>query len=179
MASVSQTYLSGTSYSDWQDVFPDCTLDCLNNYSYLKIENSTFIPGLRFRFDGAQVVNQGSLLNFRGSVFIMDLSFVGNPNNLLQFYSSGTFSSDVTFTLFDSLSPDFPSGSITLTENGSYDVSSYAEAIVDVPPVVVEGDYHDDLSSISSGLYVIGAILLVIYFFYCIYRMIIKNSGVK
>lgn len=72
-----------------------------------------------------------------------------------------------------------PTGSLSITSNGTYDVTSYSEAVVNVPPEVIQGDYHDDLISIQQSIYVCGAILLVLYFFYCIYRMIIKNSGVR
>lgn len=68
--------------------------------------------------------------------------------------------------------PESPSGSINITENGTYDVTNYSEAIVDIPPIY--GDYHNDLISINNSILICGAILLVLYFFYCIYRMIIK-----
>ena len=71
-----------------------------------------------------------------------------------------------------------PSGDISITSNGIYDVSSYATATVDVPSEVIQGDYHDDLVNIQNAIITCGAILLVLYFFYCIYRLIIKNSGV-
>lgn len=87
-----------------------------------------------------------------------------------------TMSYTYTYTFTNSLG-SLPSGSITLSENGSYDVSSYAEAVVDVPPSVVQGDYHDDLVNVKHAIYIGIASLFVIYFFYCIYRMIIK--GVK
>lgn len=45
----------------------------------------------------------------------------------------------------------------------------------------IEGDVNisADLSGVINAIYVLSATILVIYFFYCIYRMIIKNSGVK
>lgn len=95
-----------------------------------------------------------------------------------RFASGSTYSLTVTFTdNFPSDCSPSPSGSIDITSNGTYDVSSYSTAVVDVPPI--PGDYHDDLISINNSIIICGAICLVIYFFYCIYRIIIRNSGVK
>lgn len=90
----------------------------------------------------------------------------------ISFGTSGrlVFSSDPPF------SSSVPSGSLSITENGTYDVSSYAEAVVDVPNQIIQGDYHDDLTTINQSILICGAILLVIYFFYAIYRMIMRGS---
>lgn len=91
-------------------------------------------------------------------------------------YLADRFSGTILVTLTDSLG-SIPTGSITFTENGTFDVSSYAEAVVDVPATTVPGDYHDDLEGIRVGIYICAGVLLVLYFFYCIYSMLIK--GVK
>lgn len=153
---ISITYNSGSNYSDWQDIFPNCSVDCLNDYSFLKITGATFIPGLRFRFDGSSVLNQGILNNFRGYEFIMSLPFDGHSNNLLQFYSSGSFISDVTFTLLTS-------------------INSCPEP--EICPVLPDNPYDPKFDEIIRAIYTCGAICLVLYFFYCIYRLIIKNTG--
>lgn len=75
-----------------------------------------------------------------------------------------------------------PSGLLSITENGTYDVTNYAEAVVDVPTSSggdggEDCDYHDDLVKIYQGIMTCGGVLLVLYFFYCIYRMIIKSTG--
>ena len=182
VSDISVTYDSSTPLSDWQDVFPTCTEHCLDDYHYLLVSSSSrpnliwTFNGLRFRFDGSSVVNQGAF-NTPISFLIFELSFDGHNNNLLQFYSPYTYSFSVTYTLTESLSPGSPSGSITLSQNGTYDVSSYAEAVVDVPPTIEPGDYHDDLVSINNSILICAAVCLVIYFFYCIYRMIIKTTG--
>lgn len=82
----------------------------------------------------------------------------------------------VTFSEFppSSLAPS-PTGTLNITENGIYDVSSYATAEVNVENEVIYGDYHNDLMAINNSILICGAICLVIYFFYCIYRMIIRS----
>ena len=102
----------------------------------------------------------------------LSVVFFGNTT-WLDLATTKTYS----VVIFDSFGVS-PSGDISITSNGTYDVSSYATATVDVPAEVIQGDYHDDLISINNSILVCGAILLVLYFFYCIYRLIIKNSGV-
>lgn len=46
-------------------------------------------------------------------------------------------------------------------------------------PAVSENPYDEKLDNITQAIYVCAAVVLVVYFFYCIYRMLIKNSGVK
>ena len=74
--------------------------------------------------------------------------------------------------------PELPSGNLDISSNGTYDVTNYAQATVNVPAEVIQGDYHDDLVAINNSILICAAVCLVIYFFYCIYRLIIKNSGV-
>lgn len=101
-----------------------------------------------------------------------------SPVTTINFPSFSPYLSSVEVTLTSNdISFGSISGSLSITENGTYDVTNYAEAVVDVPAEVIPGDYHDDLQDIKQGIYVCGAVLLVLYFFYCIYRMIIK--GVK
>lgn len=88
-------------------------------------------------------------------------------------------SSDISITLLDHIPfGSVPSGSLSISQNGTFDVSQYSEVVVDVPgQVVVPGDYHDDLQSIHRSILLCGGVLLVIYFFYSIYRLIIKSTG--
>lgn len=46
-------------------------------------------------------------------------------------------------------------------------------------PVVPDNPYDDKLDKIITAIYVVPATMLVVYFFYCIYRIIIKTTGGK
>ena len=100
-------------------------------------------------------------LSFSGSDF-----YVPIPSNssYFGFTFSNTLSGTFSYELLTSVSSGpstTPSGSISIIENGTYDVSSYAEAVVDVPPI--PGDYHDDLISIRNGIFIFAGVLLVLY----------------
>ena len=68
-------------------------------------------------------------------------------------------------------------GNLDITENGDFDVTDYSSVSVNVPQTVTsEGQYHNDLVNIQQAIITCGAVLLVLYFFYCIYRIIIKGG---
>lgn len=179
------------------DSFPGATWLCGNDsgrscsdYNYLIIDqdySDDFVPSSSISYIGFHLLPGGA--NMYHPLYLTGSSCVYSlqPDLLtaLQYNSQLGLSSylqsgvSVTVTLTDTIPFTIPSGSISLTSNGSYDVSQYSTAIVDVPPDIVYGDYHDDLVNIKIGIYVCAGTLLVLYFFYCIYRLIIRNSGVK
>lgn len=151
------------------------------SYRYMIIEpsspfyqSSTFL-GFTVSFPSSGNVSSTFYFFFSTSILEINQSVYQIRSN---FASGSTYSFTVTFTDNPpSDCPPSPSGTIDISSNGTYDVSSYSTAVVDVPPI--SGDYHDDLISINNSIIICGAICLVIYFFYCIYRIIIRNSGVK
>lgn len=183
VSDISVTYTAGTSTSQWSDLFPTCSGDCLNQYSYLIVNgapsntssNGWFIR-LFIRYNGSNGWSRD--ISGDSEFAIYKLPFNGSANNYLSWGQSYTFDNDVTFTLTESYQscPPAPSGSITLTENGTFDVTNYAEAVVDVPPEVVQGDYHDDLVSLKQAIVIVPAVALVIYFLYAIYKMLLGGK---
>ena len=182
---------STTSLRSYYNYWSSCDSDCASQYNYLIIEflDSNGDSPAFFSRSGAQSIIicgiQFNLSRFSDQVFFLNKTCSATPDHT-GFIMNGNYGGNIAsstlgyrFTLTDSLfSGITPSGDISITSNGTYDVSSYATATVDVPAEVIQGDYHDDLVSIQKSIIICGAILLVLYFFYCIYRLIIKNSGV-
>jgi len=46
-------------------------------------------------------------------------------------------------------------------------------------PIVPENPYDNKFDEIKNAIYIIPAVLLLLYFFFCVYNIIIKNSRVK
>ena len=183
VSDISVSYTQGQSVSSWSNIFSDCTGSCLGQYRYLVID----IPGALSANDSNSFY---ILVNYSGSTIlksisqniifaIYELPFDGSSTNLLQWRNSYSFSYDITVTLTADYQSGVPFGNIDITENGQYDVTNYATATVNIPAEVIQGDYHDDLVSINNSIIICAAVCLVLYFFYCIYRLIIRNSGVK
>lgn len=108
----------------------------------------------------------------------LDISSIASTTELriINQYSfgSGRFDYTLTNTSSDCI---VPSGTYDITENGTFDISSFSSVNVNVPSS--DGTYHEDLTRIVRSIYVCAGVLLVLYFFYTIYRLIIRNSGVK
>lgn len=180
------------------------SLDSSSDWFYnLSFSDSSLSPSSSvnsffcFSVSSLDCYNAGLVSTSDVTVFLVPNSFWSVPSFSFSDSSSGRFSDFMFYPRSGFLSysgsisysvvvsdsfgggscPDSPSGSLSITSNGSYDVSQFAEVVVDVPPSVVSGDYHEDLISIKSGIYTCAAVLLVLYFFYCIYRLIIRTTG--
>lgn len=111
-----------------------------------------------------------SVLSLSLNIYSVSSWFVSSQSSL----PSGWF---IKLTFTENYSSSVvPSGSLSISENGTYDVTNYASAVVDVPQSS-DNLYHDDLQEIKGAIIIGCAVLLVLYFFYCIYRMIIKSTG--
>lgn len=154
-----------------------CNNNC-SDYQYLVIDtqdNSGIVsPFCSIYFSG----KYGSSTNYGGILYYFPYSTptsIYTLDNRLTFLS--LFYNSPLFTNNYSCASSTYSISITLTNDvgGSSEPCPEPESC----PVVPDHPYDDKFDNIEKAIYVCGAILIMLYFFYCIYRMIIKGSGVN
>ena len=66
---------------------------------------------------------------------------------------------------------------VLTTENPFEDCDCPEPPPVEPCPEIPENPYDSKFDEVTRAIYTCGAILLVLYFFYCIYRMILKSTG--
>lgn len=154
---------SETVYQPSGLILQNCYDSCIKQYKYLIVTNDFNINNYFIAFK-ANFSNNGysSYKSFYFSSVstynVIDISYIDSA-----FFTDGSFPPiNVTFTLTNTLG------------------ESCSEPEEPEPcPVVPDTPYGDQLNNITMAIYTCGGILLVLYFFYCIYRIIIKNSGVS
>lgn len=115
---------------------------------------------------------------FFASEFTFDCDFLWYDYSFMEvLFPLQFFDDNITFEV-SYYTYSSSSGSLSITENGTYDVTNYSEVVVNVP-VEVNSDTVSAINGVQQAVITGVATLLVLYFFYCIYRLIIRNSGVK
>lgn len=157
-----------------QPIFSSCNDSaCLSQYHYLTVSVSSN-PYTRNSF--------WVLKGFRGlsnlSVNVDSVNLIDGSSSLVigSYDNIYNFSADqFTFTLSESFPtgycPDPPSGSLTIDENGTFDVTNYASISVDVPQTVTEiiddpisNDFQKVFFEIVKNIIPAFGILLVVWF---------------
>lgn len=166
-----------------------------NFISYKNNARLCFIPASNYSCSSSATTTDSSFAvpidNYRLTRTFAPFFFRDSSNNQRLLYLgsynfNSTFSGSINYEFFISDVAPFetptcspaPSGELEITENGTYDVTDYASAVVDITTSGGGGVSDEKMDSLIQSLYVLSATLLVLYFFYCIYRLIIKNSGV-
>lgn len=160
--------------SSW-NYWPDCDYNCASQYNYLIVEF--------FDLNGNPVISSDSSLSGSQSLYVCDRStsfsrffpyIVYSLNKSCPQYEqrSGFITNRVSGNIVNSS----VSAKLTLTDSLSSGDCPVCEEC-QVCPAIPENPYDDKFDKIITAIYVCAATVLVVYFFYCIYRMIIKSSG--
>lgn len=172
-------------------LFSDVSADVRSQYKYLKVD--CILPdGSSCNFGAYNSSN-----SFAGTLFDVEVyldssstvcgSFAVFPSSSPSFFelcSYNSFNSSVSaFPRFvrkynRSLSSDTRDYSFTFTLMESLPAADCPVCEeCQVCPAIPENPYDDKFDKIITAIYVCAATILVVYFFYCIYRMIIKSAG--
>lgn len=155
------SYSAGQTLSS-DPMFPDCDKTCYEDYNYLHIQVSN--PDYSNMSSSqlyARFVLNNYITSFSMNAYLDSYIDVSGLYELRYYGNWGTSLTNITFTLIESLpSRDCP-------------VCEECQAC----PVIPDNPYDDKFDKIITAIYVCAATILVVYFFYCIYRMIIKTTG--
>lgn len=149
-------YICGPSNYGISDL-PTCSDFSDFNYLYLDFSNSPISP------DNAYISNYDFGIN---SLF---------PSR----FNSATFNINYDYSSFTSLyftSTNYPFSFTYSVILSVYPLNSSCPE-PEICPVLPDNPYDPKFDEIIRAIYTCGAICLVLYFFYCIYRLIIKNTG--
>ena len=80
---------------------------------------------------------------------------------------------------FSNFTSHFTISSLTITDIDPFNVSCPECEVCQVCPEIPENPYDTKLDNITKAVYTCGAVLIMLYFFFCIYQIIIKHGGSK
>lgn len=159
-------HISGISSGN--PILPDCDYSCQSQYQYMIVEYDPFLSNNLFSFKANFNNGQGTTMS---NLFSYQASSVGYAIYDIS-WTASRIMPDSTFT---------PSGGIDITLTNSISSCPDPEPCPEPEqcPEASDTPYADKFDNIEKAIYTCGAILIMLYFFYCIYRMIIKGSGVN
>ena len=141
-----------------------------SDYSFMYIYSSTDFSSISSHdYITFRVQSGGSWKDVNISPIFIPILFT----DLSNFTYIGLSANPLQFSLLSG-------SSIVFTFSSSNPTSSCPEPEEPEPcPVIPENPYDDKFDQVIQAIYVCAGVMLVLYFFYCIYRLIIRNSGVK
>lgn len=147
---------------------------CGYNYFIISTENN--VSGFQCRAYDSNHSQIGStvVVSYISSYFVFD-NIEFSATNISSISCRITSSGSGTFILTDN-APRFPTGSMTITENGTYDVINYATASVNVPTQTVVSDLPPFVDTIMDSFWqyhvAFAAAIVPLIAIFLVYRLL-------
>lgn len=179
--------LSGSNLAGYFS-FP-CDLSSVSQKKYISVDwsftatsNTRYAPTYSFTFGVLQSnPNPNAPVNYVRVSGYLQYGSIGITSS-----DSGSLISSISYWFGDSYRVELSNIAndshsytliVTISDNLSELLPDSDCPVCEVCPVIPDNPYDNKFDAITKAIYTCGAVLIMLYFFFCIYKIIVKDGG--